>query len=92
MNYSLTDYQGNELTIAEDKAAKVAQVSGLIEIEVAGKTYYLNPKNIASIMPARVQGEGVISKERQIGAPEPIMGDGYDSYKKKRDELFGKDV
>lgn len=51
MNYSLRDYQGNELIVSDEQASKIAGVSELIEIEVAGQTHYLNPKNIASIKP-----------------------------------------
>lgn len=52
MNYQLTDYQGNQLSVTPEQAAKIANVSELIEIEVGGQTHYLNPKNIASIKPA----------------------------------------
>lgn len=51
MNYSLTDYQGNQLTITTEQASKIADVSELIEVTVNGQTHYLNPKNIASIKP-----------------------------------------
>lgn len=51
MNYSLTDYQGNHLSLTQEQAAKIAGVSELIEVVVNGQTHYLNPKNIASIKP-----------------------------------------
>lgn len=51
MSYELTDYQGNKITIRDDSAAKIADISGLIAVEVSGKIHYLNPSNIASIKP-----------------------------------------
>ena len=51
MNYQLVDYQGNAISITSDKAHKIAEVAGLIEIEVNGKKHYINPSNIASIKP-----------------------------------------
>lgn len=69
MNYSLRDYQGNELTVSDEQASKVAGVSELIEIEVAGQTHYLNPKNIASIKPM-AGGQEVAPTDRQIDRPD----------------------
>lgn len=51
MNYQLTDYQGNKISVPADKAHKIAEVAGMIEIEVNGVTHYINPSNIASIKP-----------------------------------------
>lgn len=51
MSYQLTDYQGNSISVPDDKAHKIAEVAGLIEIEVNGVTHYINPSNIASIKP-----------------------------------------
>jgi len=51
MSYQLTDYQGNNISISDDKAKKIAEVAGLIEIEVNGIRHYINPSNIASIKP-----------------------------------------
>jgi hypothetical protein len=57
MNYQLTDYQGNNVSISDDKAKRIAEVAGLIEIEVNGIKHYINPSNIASIKPelAKIQ-------------------------------------
>lgn len=92
MKYALTDYQGNELAIPEDKAALIAAEANLIEIEVNGQTHYLNPKNIASIMPMRGQTEADVYDRPQLMEPEPKLGKGYENYQKKRDELFNKDI
>lgn len=51
MSYELTDYQGNKISIPEDKALKIAEVAGLIAVEVNGITHYINPTNIATIKP-----------------------------------------
>jgi hypothetical protein len=51
MNYQLVDYQGNSISIPDNKAKKIAEVAGLIEIEVNGTVHYINPSNIASIKP-----------------------------------------
>lgn len=52
MSYELTDYQGNKISaVPEDKALKIAEVAGLIAIEVNGVMHYINPSNIATIKP-----------------------------------------
>ena len=51
MSYELSDYQGNKISIPDDKAEKIANVSGLIAIVVDGKTHYINPSNVANIIP-----------------------------------------
>ena len=53
MKYELTDYQGNKIELSTDKASKIAQVAGLIEVEVNGVTHYINPSNIAGIKPKK---------------------------------------
>lgn len=55
MTYELTDYQGNKISIDESAADKIANISGLIAVEVNGKTHYINPSNIASIKPETIK-------------------------------------
>jgi hypothetical protein len=47
----MRDYQGNEIIVPDDKAKKIADAAGLLEIEVAGQVHYISPKDIASIKP-----------------------------------------
>lgn len=51
MTYELTDYQGNKISIPDNKATSIANIAGLVGVEVNGKIHYLNPSNIASIKP-----------------------------------------
>lgn len=57
MKYALKDYQGNDLIISGEQATKIANVAELIEVEVAGRVHYLNPKNVASIKPLDGQSQ-----------------------------------
>lgn len=68
MNYELTDYQGNKIIIPEEKASKIANVSGLIAVEVSGKIHYLNPSNIASIKPQHATAKYKTANE--LGMPD----------------------
>jgi hypothetical protein len=68
MKYSLKDFQGNEITVPDDKARRIAEESGLLEIEVSGQTHYINPKNIASIKPQ--QGQETIDTSHRIDRPD----------------------
>ncbi len=52
MNYELRDYEGNSIIIDKSKADKIANIAGLIAIEVGNQIHYINPKNIASIKPS----------------------------------------
>jgi hypothetical protein len=67
MKYQLTDYQGNSITIPDDKAAKIADIAGLIEVEVNGQKHYVNPSNIASIKPIR---DGGYKSPKELGMPD----------------------
>jgi len=51
MSYELTDYQGNKLILPNEKAIKIAGIAELIEVEIAGQTHFINPRNIAGIRP-----------------------------------------
>jgi hypothetical protein len=68
MKYTLRDYQGLELTISSEQAAKIANVAELIEIQVAGQTHYVNAKNIASIKPAGIAEP--VAKYPALSAPD----------------------
>ncbi len=69
MNYTLRDYNGQELTLTNDQATKIAAAAELLEVTVNGQTHYLNPKNIASIKPAQATAADDLSyrRERLIG-------------------------
>lgn len=84
MNYSLKDYQGNEITVSPDQASKMAGIAELIEIEVNGQTHYINPKNIASIKPIPSQPD-LTTKQIQRGDArnDPEM------YAKSREKIKG---
>lgn len=66
MKYQLTDYQGNQLTVTDQQAQKIADVAELIEVTVNGQTHYINKSNIASITPSKEREYN----EKQIAAPE----------------------
>jgi hypothetical protein len=51
MSYELTDYQGNKITVTGEQAAKIADVAGLMAVDVNGQEHFLSPSNIASIKP-----------------------------------------
>jgi len=68
MNYELTDYQGNKIIVPDTKAGKIAEVAGLMEIEVNGLKHYVNPSNIASIKPAPAADRYKTSA--QLGMPD----------------------
>lgn len=57
MKYALRDYQGNEIIVTDEQAGKIADIAELIEVQVGGKTHYLNPKNVASIKPLDGQAQ-----------------------------------
>jgi len=67
MKYQLVDYQGNAIVISDEKAVKIADVAGLIEIEVNGIVHYINPSNIASIKPMPSQH---YKTPNELGMPE----------------------
>lgn len=52
MRYQLTDYDGKQISINKEQAQKIAEVAGLIELEVDGQTHFINKSNIASIKPS----------------------------------------
>jgi len=67
MIYELTDYQGNNISLSDDKAAKIAAIAGLIEVEVNGVTHFINISNIAGIKPKKT---GIIYKTaKQLNMP-----------------------
>ncbi len=68
MSYILKDYQGKELSITKEQAAKIAAVAELIEVEVAGRIEYINPKNVASISPQ--SGTDKVDRARLLERPD----------------------
>lgn len=80
-NYDLVDYQGNSIIIPDDKARKIAEISGLIEVEVNGKTHFINKSDIAKIVPSRHQTYEVNDKQIESGAhptrKQLLEQDGY---------------
>jgi hypothetical protein len=88
MKYQLTDYQGRELTITSEQAINIAEVAGLIEVEISGQKHYLNKSNIASIVPTN---QPTVTDAPQLARgmdkKDMPLGDGYAKAKEIRDEL-----
>jgi hypothetical protein len=51
MKYQLTDYEGKQTLVNKEQAQNIAEVAGLIEIEIDGQLHFINKSNIASIKP-----------------------------------------
>lgn len=80
MKYQLLDYQGNSISnVPDDKALKIADIAGLIEIEVNNQKHYINPSNIASIKP---MSDGGYKTPSELGMPD--LGVVYNKRNKRK--------
>lgn len=94
MKYEMTTYQDQKIEVTQEQAKSLADVAGLIELDVNGKTHFINPSSIANIVPKSNASEYKPLNELPISNKDHRVDVNSEGYKKfqemKRQRLGGR--